>query len=147
MKQLFVLLIVLLSIEVYAQSDLNFYFPNTSFNQNIQTPEEFTGHEYGEWHLEHTQIVSYLKYLDEKSDRITLETYGYSYEKRPLLLLTISSEANQKNIKTLKKEHQLLSQPVKSGNLNLDKMPVVVWLGYSVHGNEPSGGNSAVLIV
>ncbi len=146
MKQLFVLLIVLLSIEVYAQSDLNFYFPNTSFDPNIQTPEEFTGHEYGEWHLEHTQIVNYLKYLDEKSDRITLETYGYSYEKRPLLLLTISSVANQKNIKTLKKEHQLLSQPVKSGNLNLNKMPVIVWLGYSVHGNEPSGGNSAVLI-
>ena len=146
MKQLFVLLIVLLSIELHAQSDLNFYFPNTSFNPDIQPPEEFTGHEYGEWHLEHAQIVSYLKYLDEKSDRITLETYGFTYEKRPLLLLTISSEANQKNIENLKKAHQQLSHQDKSGNLNLDNMPIVVWLGYSVHGNEPSGGNTSVLI-
>ncbi|MEN8120802.1 MAG: M14 family zinc carboxypeptidase [Bacteroidota bacterium] len=146
MKQLLLLLTVLFGIELHAQSDLAFYFPNTSFNPDIQTPEEFTGHKYGEWHLEHTQIVSYLKYLDEKSNRITLETYGYSYEKRPILLLNISSETNQKNIETLKKEHQQLSQPKKSKNLDLNNMPIVVWMGYSVHGNEPSGGNSAVLI-
>ena len=29
--------------------------------------------------------------------------------------------------------------------LNIDNMPIVVWIGHSIHGNEPSGANASFI--
>ena len=112
----------------------------------IPTPESFFGFSVGDLHLRPDQIVDYMKALAATSPRFKIEQYGETYEKRPLLLLTITSPENHKNLQTLKEQHWLLGDPAKSGSLNIESMPVVVWLGYSVHGNEASGSNASVLV-
>lgn len=112
----------------------------------IPTPESFFGFSVGERHLRPDQIVDYLRALDASSDRITLQQYGETYEKRPLLLLTITSPENQRHIGEIKEQHRALSNPATSAGLDIESMPIVVWLGYSVHGNEASGSNAAVRI-
>ena len=112
----------------------------------IPTPESFFGFSVGERHLRPDQIVDYLKALDASSDRMTVEQYGETYEKRPLLLLTITSPENQKHIGEIKGQHRALSNPAASVGLDIETMPIVVWLGYSVHGNEASGSNAAVRV-
>lgn len=126
--------------------DLNYYLPEMSYDASISTPESYLGFQVGEWHVSHDQLVGYMKLLASESDRITLETYAYSHEHRPLLLLTISSEDNQKRISDIQKEHVQLCDASKSAKLNIDKMPVVLYQGYSVHGNESSGANAALLV-
>ncbi|HPG11165.1 MAG TPA: M14 family metallopeptidase, partial [Chitinophagaceae bacterium] len=39
----------------------------------------------------------------------------------------------------------LLSDPSRSSSVNIDNMPIVVWIGHSIHGNEPSGANASLL--
>ncbi|CCH03267.1 secreted protein containing N-terminal zinc-dependent carboxypeptidase related domain [Fibrella aestuarina BUZ 2] len=134
------------SLIASAQVADSYYLPQTvQYNAAIPTPRQHLGYQVGEWHVSHDQIVGYMKKLDEVSDRITLVEYGRTYESRPLLLLTITSPQNQQQIDRLKAEHVQLADPARSTGLDVSKMPAVVWMGYTVHGNEPSGNNSALL--
>lgn len=124
------------------------YFPSDiSYDPNFPTPESILGFDVGEWHVSHDQLVYYMKEMASLSDRITIEETGRSYENRPLLLLTITSPENHDKIEQIRTDHVALSNPDKSASLDIENMPVVVWLGNSVHGNEPSGSNSSLLTV
>ena len=127
--------------------DLTYYLPEgTTYNTEIPTPEAFFGFQIGQWHLRHDLIVAYMKELAARSDRISIQTYAHSYEHRELLLLTITSPENHQNIETIQQQHAQLSDPNQSETLNTSTMPVVVYMGYSIHGNEPSGANAAPLV-
>lgn len=129
------------------QVPLSYYLPSgVKYNPNIPTPESFFGFQVGEWHLTPDQIHAYMKALDQASDRITMEPMGRTHEQRQIWLLTITSPENHRNIEAIRQQHLALSDPAKSGSVNIETLPVVVWMGYSVHGNEPSGSNASVLV-
>lgn len=131
----------------FSQVPLSYYLPpDVHYNPQIPTPQSFFGFQVGEWHLTPDQIHAYMRALEASSDRITVEEFGRTYESRPMLLVTITSPSNHRNITAIKQQHKLLNEPSSSGGLNLETMPVVVWMGYSVHGNEPSGSNASVLV-
>ncbi|TVQ73785.1 MAG: zinc carboxypeptidase [Balneolaceae bacterium] len=117
-----------------------------SFRSDIATPAEVLGFEPGEWHVRHDQIVAYMYRLARESDRVQIQEYGRTWQRRPLLLLTISHPDNLASIDSLRTDHLALSDPSRSMDLDLSQMPVVTWLGYSVHGNESSGANAAILV-
>ncbi len=117
-----------------------------NYNPDIPKPAEVLGHEVGEWHVTHDKLVFYMRTLAEKSDRVQIQEYGRTFENRPLLLLTISSPKNLQNVEQIREKHLELGNPDKSGELDTEKMPSVVWLGYSVHGNESSGSNASLLV-
>lgn len=123
---------------------LTYYLPDVNYNDDIPTPEAYLGYQIGEWHISHDQQVSYLRELARLSPRMTIETYARSYENRPLVLVTATSEKNHKNIDKIKEQRQAICDASKS--VNLDDAPVVIYQGYTIHGNEASGANAAVLI-
>ena len=125
---------------------LTYYLPqDVTYNKSIPTPESVIGHHVGKWHVTHDKLVMYMKVLAESSDRITLEDRGKTFEDRPLLLLTITSPRNHQNIENIRKEHVALTE--SSGqNSDVSKMPIVVYQGFSIHGNEASGSNAALLL-
>jgi len=122
--------------------DLSYYLPNERYNSAIPTPKEVIGHEVGEWHITHDKLVEYMKALAASSDRITLENRGKTYEDRPLLLLTITSPKNHNNLETIRKKH---IDATNDASLSVDN-PIVVYQGFSIHGNEPSGSNAALAV-
>lgn len=135
------------SAPLFAQVTLDYYLPqDVSYNKDIPTPKEVIGHEVGEWHVSHDKLVKYMETVAEASDRITIEKFGETYEKRSLVLLTITSPKNQNDIGEIKKQHHLVTDPDNSGNLNLAELPAVVYMGYSIHGNEPSGSNASLAV-
>ncbi|MCU7553535.1 M14 family metallopeptidase [Alteromonas sp. ASW11-19] len=120
------------------------YLPaGTQFNSAIPTPEEVLGAQVGEWHVRHDQLVTYMRALAEASERVTLEETGRTHENRPLLLLTITAPDNQSNIKQIQQQHM---QAWQSGESRDDSAPLIFYMGYSIHGNEPSGSNAALVI-
>lgn len=146
MKPLLLAAVFMLSAFSQAQNvDLDDYLPtDVSYNQDIPKPNEILGYVPGEWHVTHDKLVQYMTVLAESSDRISLENRGYTYEHRPLLLLTITSPEHQKNLTEIKKKHlQIVSGEVSKAELSA--MPIVVNQGFSVHGNEPSGANAALV--
>jgi len=126
--------------------DLSYFLPEIDYDKSIPTPEEALGYMPGDWHMTHDQLVMYLRLLAQSSDRVTIEEYARSYENRPLVLLTITASENHKNLDQIRKDHVALTDPKLSSKLDVSKMPLVVYQGYSIHGNEPSGGNAAPLV-
>lgn len=128
-----------------SQTDLSYYLPqNTTYDKSIPTPQSIIGHEVGEWHITHDKLVEYMKALAASSDRITLENRGTTYEGRPLILLTITSAKNHQNIDAIRQQH--VSATEDQASVNTSNMPIVVNQGFSIHGNEPSGSNAALLV-
>ena len=124
---------------------ISYYIPDTSqLNPDIPTPEEFLGYPIGSHFTRHDRIVSYFEELAKHSDKIQLETIGKTYEERPLIIATISSPSNLSNLESIQQEHKKLVDPAQ-GVISAEDNPVVVLLGYSVHGNETSSGEAALL--
>ncbi|MBA4053539.1 MAG: zinc carboxypeptidase, partial [Marivirga sp.] len=134
------------ALSVTGQPDLSYYLPEgTKYDPSIPTPKSIIGHEVGEWHVTHDRLIAYMYALDKASDRISLEVTGYTHEGRPLLLLTITAPKNHQNLDNIRTQHVLLSDPSKSSALDTKGMPVVFYIGFSIHGNEASGVNAGLL--
>ena len=131
-----------------AQQDtisLDYYLPgDISYNSEIPTPQEVIGFVPGEWHVSHDRLLMYMHKLADASPRIKIENRGTTYEGRPLVLLTISSEENLAKLEEIRKKHISLVEE-GSASLNTEEMPIVINQGFSIHGNEPSGSNAALL--
>ena len=117
---------------------------NGPYNEKIQSPEEFLGYEIGFEHTRHDLIIAYLNYLSNASKKAEIIKYGESHEGRDLIMLTVSSTNNLSNLDKIKQEH--LKYTVPKSNLEVNKnLPVIINLGYGVHGNEPSSAEAAML--
>ncbi len=131
---------------VYSQSNLPYYLPaDQDYDPNIPTPQEVLGFEVGEWHVRHDQQLRYMETLAKLSPRMKIDTLGYSHELRPIVHLTVSSPENLTQIEKIRSEHVKLFSGEKTER-SPEEMPMVLWMGYSIHGNEPSGGNAALLV-
>ena len=126
-------------ISVSAQESY-FYPGNGKFNPAIPTPQQFLGYAIGEQHTRHDKIVEYFKELDRLSDRVSVEVIGRTFENREQIVGVFTSADNQKNLEQIRQQH-LAGQ--KQGAT--EKVPLVIHLGYNVHGNEPSSSEAAML--
>lgn len=133
----------LLAAPAFAQSA--YFFPQGGeFDPSIPTPQQFLGYEIGSRYTRHDQLVAYFNELAKHSDKIKVEEIGRSYEGRPLLIATLTSAQNLQNLEALRRQHVTLADPAQPLSA-AGSSPVVVWLGYSVHGNETSSGEAAML--
>jgi hypothetical protein len=122
------------------------YLPaGVQYDPAIPTPSSVLGYEVGEWHVRHDQLVQYMYTLARACDRMQIEETGRTYEQRPLLLLTISSPANLARLDSIRRDHVANTRP-GSDSTPLEQQPLILYMGYSVHGNESSGSNAALLV-
>jgi hypothetical protein len=145
MKQLIFLFLV--CTQTIAAQQLSYYLPtNVTYNPSVPTPASIVGHEVGEWHITHDRLVMYMKTIAASSDRFTIKVTGTTYEGRQQLALFVTAPGNHAKLETIRQQHLQLSDPEKSAALNTGDMPAVVWIGCSIHGNEPSGANMSLLL-
>ena len=144
-----VFLLLLISTNIFSQDklDLYYYFGDELqyFDPKIPKPSSFLlgENEVGSSHVSHDRLVQYMYALANSSPRILIEDRGKTYEGRPLLLLTVSSKENLNKINQIRENHISFTD----GNIKKQshKRPIIIYQGYSIHGNEPSGSNAALL--
>lgn len=122
--------------------------------QKIQSPSEFLGYELGTQFTYHYRIAEYFKYIAAESKNVKLVTYGSTNEGRPLMVMFIASDDNIGRLEDIRKNNLALAgiapsrsfaantQPVAEGSTA--NAPVIVWLSYNVHGNEPASSEAAM---
>ncbi|MCF6438391.1 M14 family metallopeptidase [Pseudoalteromonas luteoviolacea] len=140
--RVFVLLLAFLVFQSQAKPISYYFSPEIEFDQSISKPSDVLGYEVGEWHVRHDQLVNYMHRLAEQSPRLSITTVGYSHEKRPLLLLSATSTEQQRSLESIRQARLAYLK----GDTKLHEGPNVIWMGYSVHGNESSGSNAALLV-
>ena len=125
---------------------LSYFLPqNETYNTNIPTPKSIFNFELGEMHTDHNQVIRFMEAIAKTSNRVHLETTGYTYENRPLQLLTISSPENLAKIDEINKKHLALTDS-NTNTADVSDLPIVIYLGYSIHGNESSGTGAAIAL-
>ena len=125
---------------------ISYYLSDVPRISAVPDPESFLGAEIGEWHLRPDQIVAYVDAVDAVSDRVQVVRTGRTYEGRPLLAAFVSTPENLARLEEIRTAHASMSEPGVFREPEPND-PVVVYLGYSIHGNESSGSNAAPLVL
>jgi hypothetical protein len=137
---LFLLLVVLTISNSFEQA--SYFYPDAANNMNpaIPSPEKFLGYAIGTQHTRHDKIIEYIKELSKSSNRVSFKIIGETYEHREQIAVIFTSPNNHAHIEEIRKAHL-------AGQLtgNTAAIPLVIHLGYNVHGNEPSSSEAALL--
>ncbi len=115
----------------------------------LESPRDYLGYALGERYTPHARVVAWIDRLAASSDRVRVERYGRTTELRDLLLVYVTSEANQQRLEELRERMARLADPRRlmpgeSPESLVEDLPVVVWLSYNVHGNETSSTEAAM---
>ncbi|PWE17893.1 peptidase [Marinicauda salina] len=120
-----------------------FQVEGVSYDETVPTPEESFGYEIGERPIRHDLMVAYLRDLAARSDRIAVETIGYTHEHRPILFFTVTSPENHADLDSIREAH--LQR--RLGEAPADAAPMPLWINYGVHGAESAGMDAAVPVL
>lgn len=108
----------------------------------LQSPEEFLGYQPGEHYTPHHRVLSYMEHVAEQSDRVSLQYYGKTYERRELVYLIVTAAGNHREIEEIRLNNLKLTGLEDGDPSDLQK--AIVWLSYNVHGNETSSSEAAM---
>ena len=118
------------------------------YDPAIPTPSSVLGYELGERFTPHHLILRYAEAVATASPRVRLDTVAHTFEGREVLLLTVTSEANQRRLDEIRALSRRVADPRGASRAELDRaaaaLPAIVWLGYSVHGDEASGVEAGI---
>jgi len=138
--------------EVVAARDSGFDFYRAGpYRDDVPRPVDFLGYRLGSLLTPHARMLDYLEALEEAApDRIVLELYGQSYERRPLVLAFVSSRENLERREEIRSAVRRLTEPrgttEEAAARIASRTPVVVWLDYANDGNETAALEAAMQV-
>ena len=109
------------------------------------TPDAFLPHAVGDKFTPHHMVVDYFQYVAANSDRVQLMEYGRTNEERPLELAFVSTPENLARLEEIRLNN-LRRAGLEPGE-PVDDGIAIVWLSFSVHGNEASGSESSMPVL
>ncbi|RCH55725.1 zinc carboxypeptidase [Mucilaginibacter hurinus] len=131
-KKIFILLVTL-------------FFGLSASAQKIQSPAEFLGYKLGSKFTSHQRITEYVKYIAEAaSSQVKLIDYGTTNEDRPLMVAFVGSADNIARLEDVRKFNLRLAGIESPAAAVSTSTPIIVWLSFNVHGNEPSSSETAL---
>lgn len=109
-------------------------------------PSQFLPYAWGEQFTAHHLVVDYFEHVAANSDKVKLQLYGYTNEKRPLMVAFISTPANLARLDDIR-QNNLKRAGILPGTTDAGLDKSIVWLSCSVHGNEAAGSESSMQIL
>lgn len=138
------LLVLMISFLHYGDAQNKYFFPKaTSLDNKIPTPEQFLGYPIGSYFTRHEQVLAYFRELAKVSSRVHVTSIGKTYEQREQIIVTITSPSNYGRLEEIRQEHLNQADPSKPALSS--NAPVIIDLGYGVHGNETSSTEASLL--
>jgi hypothetical protein len=142
------LLILMIALPARAQRLMVnpvFDAPGVTFRADVPTPEAVLGFSVGARHARPEEIMAYARAVDAASERVRVEEIARSYEGRPLVAAYVTHPDNHARLESIRQANLRLSDaPALVSDADLRAMPAIVYMGFSVHGNEASGADAAL---
>ncbi|MEM6818864.1 MAG: M14 family metallopeptidase [Pseudomonadota bacterium] len=125
-------------------------WPDTTYDPSVPTIESVLGYAPGSRISHPSEVMRYFEALASAvPDRIQIEQYASSWQGRPLIYAVVTDAENLARIDEIKAGMQSLQDPRKTpadaASELIDSLPAVTWLSYSVHGNEISPADAAMV--
>ena len=127
--------------------DATYFHPGGTYDSQVPTPESVLGFAVGSRPAHFDEVRQYFEALDAASAQARLFTHGRTHEGRELFHLVLGSAARLQSepLETLRARLAHFADPRHDGaNTPPADLPLVAWLGYSIHGDELSGCDAAL---
>jgi hypothetical protein len=149
-KYLSRLLLLSLTFSLTAFAQTFEFFPGAKYDAAIPTLQQVVGHAVGERITFHHEMEKYIHALEKAApNRVKLFQHGATWEGKTLYHLAISSVENIARLDEIKAGMRKLADPRLISKSEADRLtsslPSLVWLAYSVHGNEISSTDAALM--
>ncbi len=125
-------------------------WPGAKYSKAIPSVKDVLGYSTGDRITSHPDMLRYFEALVEAApDRVKLVKYAETWEGRDLIYVAIGSQENIDSLDTFSDNMNRLADPRKTSKAEAKKliqnMPSSVWLEHSVHGNEISSTDAAMM--
>ncbi|KAA5804692.1 peptidase [Alkalicaulis satelles] len=117
-----------------------FQVEGVEYDPAVTVFEDHAGYEIGERVVGYEDLLGYVRYLAQASDRLIVNEIGRSHQGRPILKFTITSPENHARLDEIRAAHLARLR----GDAPADAAPIVVWINYGVHGAETSSMDAAI---
>jgi Zinc carboxypeptidase len=127
----------------------DYYFQGANYDPAIPSPRSVLGYGIGEAISPHAKIMAYFDALAAAApNRVKLFEYGRSWQGKKLIYAAIGAPDKIANLAGIQADAQRLADPrrLAAGEAQaiMARHPAVVWLGYSVHGDEVGPADSSM---
>jgi len=148
MRSLVVLLAILSSAA--AHGDAADFLPGSRYSADAPVFVDVLGYEAGERISSPNKVRKWFDALEAAyPDRIQLVPYATSWEGRELFYAVIGTPERLANLDAIKSNIQTIAHPDEhaAGDIEdaMARVPGTVWMAYSVHGNEISPADGAIV--
>ena len=127
------------------------FYERGPYRPDVPRPATLLGYEPGEFHTTYANYERFLHELAAHTDRLKIMTLGQTPEHRPLYLLAVSAPENLARLDAIKADVARLADPRTCSQADADaiaaRSPMVVWLSYSIHGDESSAFEAGMQVL
>ena len=125
------------------------FYERGPYRPDVPRPAALLGYEPGEFHTTYANYERFLRELAPKTDRLKVMTLGQTPEHRPLYLLAVSSPENLAKLDRIKTELGFLDVSDDNAFITsiIEHSPMIVWLSYSIHGDESSAFEAGMQVL
>jgi hypothetical protein len=141
---------MLCSAPALAQEPFGF-FDRGPYRPTVPRPDNLLGYSAGEYQTQYSRQQEVLdSMIAAASDRVRTEVIGVTEEGRVMRTLIISAPDNIERLDDIRSDVNRLANPRTTDPSEAAtiaaRVPVVVMLSYSIHGNEPAGFEAAMWV-
>ncbi|MCA8978881.1 MAG: hypothetical protein KDC14_02550, partial [Planctomycetes bacterium] len=124
------------------------FVEGAQYDESITTPDALLGQAVGTRLAHHAEIVACFERWATESDRMLLVPMGRTHEGRALIHAVVSSPANLARLDEQLAAMDRLADPRGLGDEAgaLAAAKPVAWMSYSIHGDELSGSDAALVL-
>jgi len=136
---------------VLAQTPFDFY-ERGPYRAEVPRPSALLGYEPGAFHTDYGNMLRVVRAIaDAAPDRVRVFETGQSEERRPLLLVAVSSPENIRRLDEIRVQTARLADPRATSPADADglirTLPATVWLNYANDGNESAAFEAGIQVL
>ena len=128
------------------------FYDRGPYRPGVPKPDSLLGYPIGERNTQYAeQQRTLLAIADAAKDRVRVEEFTTSYERRPMRLYIVSAPENIARLDEIRRTLDRIADPRGAAPAEIDalvaRVPAVVWISGSVHGNESPGFETCVQLL
>ncbi|HEX8491864.1 MAG TPA: M14 family zinc carboxypeptidase [Pyrinomonadaceae bacterium] len=147
------LLFVCLSSARAQRDDSQFdFYARGPFRENIPRPQSLLRFDVGQFHTNYAQMERVIERIAQAApDRVRITDIGETNEHRMMHVVAISAPENINRLEEIKQNVARLADPRGLSSVEAQRLiastPVIVWLNYTIHGNESASFETMMQVV
>jgi hypothetical protein len=128
------------------------WYDRGPYRESVPRPEALLGYELGDFNTQYSEQERVLLAIAAAApERVHVEEIGTTSERRRMRFYIVSAPENIARLDAIRADLARLADPRTTAAAELDaiaaRVPTVVWLSFSVHGNESPGFETAMQLL